>query len=235
MTMASETTNHVLQALPEECRAGVLASCERIDMAKGLVLHRDGERTTRVFFPETAVISTLAIYRDGSVIEMANVGREACTGVNLVLGHSRQLNINEVQVEGSSLEMSADDFTSLKSALPEFERALFSNVQAIFYQVMVSGACNGAHSARQRLSRWLLTMDDRNDDAEMQLTHEFLAEILGLRRATVSEAASRLRDEGLIDYSRGVIRITDRSGLRSASCECYDRVRAAHRSLLPKA
>jgi hypothetical protein len=107
-------------------------------------------------------------------------------------------------------------------------------VQAIVYQVMVSGACNATHDARQRLARWLLTMDDRSDAAEMRLTHEFLAHMLGVRRATVTEAASGLRAEGLIAYAHGRVTISDRAGLHAASCGCYDLVREAYDVLLPE-
>jgi hypothetical protein len=164
---------------------------------------------------------------------MANVGREACTGISLILGHSNQLNTNEVQVGGYALELPAEEFIKLKSSLPDLERALFSTVQAVFYQVMVSGACNGAHSTKQRLARWLLTMSDRNDGEVLHLTQDFLAGMLGLRRATVTKAATELQKAGLIDYARGRITITDHSGLTDASCECYGLVRRAYASLLP--
>ncbi|WP_425410638.1 Crp/Fnr family transcriptional regulator [Hyphococcus sp.] len=198
------------------------------------MLSRAGERISTVYFPETAVISTLQMYSDGSMIEMANIGREACTGVNLVLGNPYSLTTNEVQVRGACIAMTADSFLSLKAAHPEFERALYANVQAVFYQVMVSGACNGAHDSKQRLARWLLSMDDRSDKETLHLTHEFLGEILGLRRATVTKAASELQEAGLIEYARGDIRITDHAGLRAESCECYDLVRQANEALLPE-
>lgn len=232
--MTFETNNRVLKILPDNVREAVAEKCERVDLEGGTVLARAGERANTVHFPESCVISTLQTYSDGSMIEMGNIGCEACSGVNLTLGYADQLNTNEIQVGGSALEMQAESFTTLKEAHPEFERALFSNVQAVFYQTMVSGGCNGAHDSKQRLARWLLTMNDRNDGETMRLTHEFLGQILGLRRATVTNAASELQEAGLIEYSRGRVTITDHEGLRQASCECYDLVRRAYDSILPE-
>lgn len=232
--MTHTTRNRVLLSLTSDIRRVVLDDCEEIELEGRTTLARLGEPTGSVYFPETMVISTLANYRDGSTIEMANIGREACTGINLTLGHTDQLNTNEVQIGGSALELPAKKFLNLKSALPQFGSVLLSTVQAVIYQVMVSGACNGAHTSKERLARWLLTMSDRNDGKTMLLTQEYLSEMLGVRRATVSNAASELQDAGLIEYARGRIRITDHAGLREASCECYNLVRNAYDSLLPE-
>ncbi len=232
--MSFQTCNRVLKSLPDDVRSAVFDDCDRADLESGEMLYRAGESTRTVYFPENCVISTLQTYSDGSMIEMGNIGCEACTGVNLTLGYPDQLNTDEVQVGGAARRMSADNFLKLKASYPEFERALFSNAQAIFYQIMVSGACNGAHDSKQRLARWLLTMNDRNDGDTMRLTHEFLAQILGLRRANVTNAASELQGAGLIEYSRGQIRITDHAGLQDASCECYGLVRKAYDSILPE-
>lgn len=231
--MTGPTRNRVLLALPERVRRTVLGSCEVIEVATGDVLARVGEPPPAIHFPESGVISTLATYGDGSTIEMANVGREACSGMGLILGGSMQLNTNQVQVRGTIRVLPAGPAEELRDALPEFRAALFAAVQAVFFQVMVSGACNGKHSARQRLARWLLTMHDRSDEEILPLTQEFLADVLGLRRATVTEVASDLQREGRIAYARGRIRIVDSALLREASCECYDRVRETCERLLP--
>lgn len=232
--MAQSTNNRILLSLPPETRAAVMGACERVDLRRETILEEIGAPTSAAWFPETAVISSLATYRDGSTIEMATVGCEACTGVNLVLGQPMQLVTTEVQISGEALRCPASSFRRLRTQHPDFEASLFAAVQAVFYQVMVSGACNGAHSARQRLARWLLTMHDRNDDPSMRMTHEFLAHMLGVRRATVTEAASALQDEGLISYSHGRMAIVDHRGLRKASCECYDLVRSTYEKVLPE-
>lgn len=232
--MVQETQNRVLKALPPATRKEVMEQCEPVEFDARTVLHQVGEKTNAVYFPESAVISVLATYGDGSTIEMANIGREACTGINLTLGRETQLTVNEIQVGGTALKLPAARFVSLLEE-ESFRHVLFSTVQAVLFQVMVSGACNGAHDARQRLSRWLLTMHDRADGQHMNLTHEFLSHMLGVRRATVSKVAAELREEGLITYSHGRMAVTDHKGLRKASCECYDRVRSAYDTLLPNA
>ena len=225
--------NRVLRALSSGALNLVLDASERIDLDVETVLAREGETTYWVYFPENAVISTLSTYEDGSIIEMANIGRESCTGINLMLGNPTQFNTDVVQVGGSAFRMSAERFLNLQSSLPEFERVLFAAIQSVFYQVMVSGACNGVHDTRQRLARWLLTMDDRIDRDVMQLTHGFLAEFLAVRRATVTEIAAQLQRDGIIEYARGKIRITDRPALEAVSCECYSRVCTAVDTMLP--
>ncbi len=231
--MTYQTRNRVLLSLSAETRQAVIERCEKVDLEVGTILHRVGDKTYATFFPETAVISTLASYADGSMIEMANVGSEACTGFNVILGGSIQLTTNEAQVSGTALKLPINQFHHLKSRYSDFESALFSAAQSLFFQVMVSGACNGAHDAKQRLARWLLTMKDRADGEEINLTHEFLAQMLGVRRATVTKVASELQAAGFIQYSRGRVKITDHAGLHAASCECYDLVRSTNHELLP--
>jgi CRP-like cAMP-binding protein len=222
----------VLRSLAPATRRSVIGACSVEDLPAGTVLARTGEPTPALHFPETAVVSTLATYRDGSLIEMANIGREGCTGVGLILGKGTQLNTNQVQIGGTALALAPHALGQLRRDFPDFDRTLFAVVQAVFYQVLVSGACNGAHSARQRLARWLLTMSDRSDVETMPLTQEFLSHMLGVRRPTVTQAASELQREGRIDYARGRIRVRDRRALQEASCECYDMVRDAYDSLL---
>lgn len=231
--MSTETQNRVLRSLDAATRRSVTAACEPVKLRARTVLNRAGETTQAVHFPETAVISTVAAYSDGATIEMANVGREACTGVNLTLGRRRQLDTSEVQVAGTALRLPAERFLALKEELPPFRDALLATAQALYYQVMVSAACNGAHDARQRLARWLLTMHDRTDGDEMALTQEFLAHMLGVRRATVTGAATAFKAAGLIAYAHGRLTIRDRPGLQRESCECYDLVRQAYDELLP--
>lgn len=220
--------------MDDDTRQAALREADRVTLGMRDIVAREGEATSHVLFPETAVISTLTEYRDGSVIEMANVGREACTGLNLLLGSPTQLTTEEIQVGGEAWRLPAQTFRSLVSSDDGFQRAVQAAAQSVVFQVMVSGACNGAHSAGQRLARWLLTMRDRSGSDELPLTQDFLASVLGLRRSTVTEVAQAFRAENLIHYVRGAVHVVDAKGLEARSCECYRRVKTANARLLPK-
>ena len=187
-----------------------------------------------VFFPESGVVSVVAVYGDGSVIEMATIGREGCSGVQAVLGAKSSSVRLLVQIPGSATKMSRAAFTRAMGSMPSFRRLMYAYAQAFLEQVMVSVACNGAHSLKERLARWLLMMRDRGDDDALQITQNLLAEMLGVQRPTITNAAGELEDAGLIVRSRRQITILDRQGLVEASCECYQLVRARVASHLPK-
>lgn len=229
--MRPQTHNRILRSLSDRDLERVLAACRSVPLEFGQVLTAMSEPVETVYFPESGVISVVSYYSDGSTVEMANVGRESCTGLAPSLRHQTELCTDLVQIPGRALAMSVMEFNRLRREIPAFENVLLTNVHGVLYQVMVSGACNARHSARERLARWLLTMYDRTGDEQMDFTQDFLAEILSVRRATISEAASQLRDEGAISYARGTIHLTDIGALHGASCECYDLVSSAYRGL----
>jgi CRP-like cAMP-binding protein len=187
-----------------------------------------------VFFPDSGVVSVVAVYGDGSVIEMATIGREGCSGVQAVLGAKSSSVRLLVQIPGSATKMSRAAFTRAMGSMPSFRRLMYAYAQAFLEQVLVSVACNGAHSLKERLARWLLMMRDRGDDDTLQITQNLLAEMLGVQRPTISNAARELEDVGLIARSRRQITIRDRQGLVEASCECYQLVRARVTFHLPR-
>ncbi len=187
-----------------------------------------------VFFPDSGVISVVAVYGDGSVIEMATIGREGCSGVQAVLGAKSSSVRLLVQIPGSATKMSRAAFTRAMGSMPSFRRLMYAYAQAFLEQVLVSVACNGAHSLKERLARWLLMMRDRGDDDTLQITQNLLAEMLGVQRPTITNAARELEDAGLIVRSRRQITILDRQGLVEASCECYQLVRARVTFHLPR-
>ena len=187
-----------------------------------------------VFFPDSGVISVVAVYGDGSVIEMATIGREGCSGVQAVLGAKSSSVRLLVQIPGSATKMSRAAFTRAMGSMPSFRRLMYAYAQAFLEQVLVSVACNGAHSLKERLARWLLMMRARGDDDTLQITQNLLAEMLGVQRPTITNAARELEDAGLIVRSRRQITILDRQGLVEASCECYQLVRARVTFHLPR-
>ena len=182
-----------------------------------------------VFFPDSGVVSVVAVYADGSIIEMATIGREGCTGVQAIFGAKTSSVRLLVQIPGSAAKMSRAAFTRAMESMPSFRSLMYAYVQAFLEQVMVSVACNGAHSLKQRLARWLLMMRDRSDDDALQITQNLLAEMLGVQRPTITNAARELERAGLIERGRRQVTILDRQGLTEASCECYQLVRDARR------
>ena len=187
-----------------------------------------------VFFPDSGVISVVAVYADGSIIEMATIGREGGTSMQAVFGAKTSSVRLLVQIPGEAARMSSAGFARAMESTPSFRGLMYEYVQAFLEQVMVSAACNGAHSLKQRLARWLLMMRDRDDDDTLQITQSLLAEMLGVQRPTVTNAARELENAGLIARGRREVTIVDRPGLMRASCECYQLVRTRVAFHLPK-
>jgi len=187
-----------------------------------------------VFFPDCGVVSVVAVYSDGSIIEMATIGREGCTGVQAFFGAKSSSARFFVQIPGSATKMSRVTFMQAVRSMPSFHRLTAAYVQAFLEQVMVSAACNGAHSLKQRLARWLLMMRDRSDDDTLLITQSLLAEMLGVQRPTITNAVRELESAGSIERGRRQITIVKRQRLMSASCECYHLVRARIAHHLPK-
>ena len=165
--------------------------------------------------------SQLAVMRDGGAIEVGVIGREGTTGLPLFLGASETPILTVMQVPGEAMRISAGAFRDAAERLPTLRRMLRLYAGSTVSTTAWLVACNRAHAIEQRLARWLLMTHDRVLGDRFRLTHEFLSQMMGVRRASVTEAAGRFQTAGLIDYSRGVITILDRPGLEAAACECY--------------
>jgi CRP-like cAMP-binding protein len=187
-----------------------------------------------VFFPHIGVVSVVAVYADGNAIEMATIGREGCSGVQALLGARISSVRLLVQIPGSAAKMSRAAFMRAVESMPSFRTLMYSYVQAFLEQVLVSVACNGAHSLTERLARWLLMMRDRGDEDALPITQNILAEMLGAQRPSITNAARELERAGLIERGRRQVTILDREGLTRASCECYQLVRERVAFHLPK-
>jgi len=226
--------NRLLLALPSLDLKELIPELEQIRCEREQVLVDADSSLDHVFFPDSGVVSAVAVYTDGSIIEMATIGREGCTAVQAVFGAESSSVRLLVQIPGGAAKMSRAGFTRAMGTMPSFRSLMYAYVQAFLEQVLVSVACNGAHSLKQRLARWLLTMRDRGDDDALQITQNLLAEMLGVQRPTVTNAARELERAGLIARGRRQVTILDRQGLVAASCECYQLVRARVASHLPK-
>jgi CRP-like cAMP-binding protein len=226
--------NRLLLALPARNLKRLMPELEHIRCQREQVLMDADSSLDHVFFPDSGVVSVLAVYADGHVIEMATVGREGCTGVQVVLGAKNSSAQLLVQIPGSAAKMSRVAFRRTMESMPSFRGLMYAYVQAFLEQVMVSVACNGAHSLTERLARWLLMMRDRTDDDVLPITQDLLAEMLGVQRPTITNAARELERAGLIERGRRQVTILDRQRLMKASCECYQLVRTRVAFHLPK-
>jgi CRP-like cAMP-binding protein len=226
--------NRLLVALPSSDLKRVMAELEHIRCQRGQVLMDADSSLDHVFCPDSGVISVLAVYANGSVIEMATIGREGCTAVQAVFGAKSSSVRLLVQIPGIAARMSRRAFARAMGSMPTFRGLMFTYVHAFLEQVMVSVACNGAHSLKQRLARWLLMMRDRDDDDVLSITQSLLAEMLGVQRPTITNAAQELERAGFIARGRQQVTILDRKGLMNASCECYQLVRTRMAFHLPK-
>jgi CRP-like cAMP-binding protein len=226
--------NGILASLPPHELDRIMSRMEERDVAVGDVLFEPATKLTHVYFPETAVVSLLTVLRDGSGIETATVGREGLVGVALFLGDDRSVSGRAVvQMPGRILRLDEHLFRAQLSeggALPDL---LLSYTRAMLLHLSQSTACGVAHPVRARLSRWLLQTSDRTESDDVPLSQQFLSELLGVRRATVTEAVGTLRSIGAIRSRRGGIEIIDRGTLEGTACECYALVRREYARLMP--
>jgi CRP-like cAMP-binding protein len=227
-----QSRNHLLAAIPASEFRELKAHLTTVDLRAKDRLTEPNRAIEAVYFPLDAVLSMAAIDRDGKAVEVGSVGCEGMTGLAVLLGAEQSTSRVLVQLAGQAERMYADVLQREARRNDAFGRLLHLYVQAFMTQIAQSTACNRLHAAEQRLARWLLICRDRVGRDEMRITQETMAVMLGVRRATVTEAASGLQREGLIRYRRGVVAIVDRPGLEAATCECYGIVREEFDRLL---
>ena len=213
--------NRILAALPAGEYERIARKLERVDLETRQVLYDVDRPIEHVYFPENAVASVLSITADGSSIETATVGREGLVGLALFLGADSTPAQAFCQIPGQALRMKAGAFRAYAARSRSLHALLHRYTQALLTLVAQSSACNRLHTMEARCARWLLHTRERVGADEFPMTHRFLSQMLGVRRATVTVAAGALQKAGLIEYTMGTIRVLDRAGLEAASCECY--------------
>jgi CRP-like cAMP-binding protein len=226
--------NRLLLALPNRVLKQLMPEFEYVHCPSGQVLMDADSSLDYVFFPHSGVISMAAVYANGNAIEMATIGREGCSGVQALLGARMSSVRLLVQIPGSSAKLSRAAYARALASMPSFRTLMYDYVEAFLEQVMVSVACNGAHSLKERLARWLLMMRDRADENALPITQDILAQMLGAQRPSITNAAWELERAGLIARGHRQVTIIDRRGLIRASCECYKLVRRRIAFHLPK-
>jgi CRP-like cAMP-binding protein len=213
--------NRLLGALPAEEFERLRPHLETVTLEiKDLLYERDTP-IEHVYFPINCVTSVMAEMKDGRMVEVGTIGKEGMDGLPVFLGAKTAPLASFCQVPGDAARMTADAFRSEVGSDDKLHDLLRRFTEATLVFAGQSSACNRLHSIEQRCGRWMLHAHDRVGDDEFYLTHEFLSQMVGVRRASVSEVAGAFQREGLISYSRGRLRICDRTGLEAVTCECY--------------
>jgi CRP-like cAMP-binding protein len=217
--------NRLLAALPRGEYRRLLPELEQVAMPFAAVLYEAGGLIRHVYFPNDSIVSLLSVVADRSTLEVGVVGNEGMAGIPVFLGVGTSRNRAIIQGAGTAMRMKASVLRREAEGAGALRHLLHLYTHSLLTQVSQSAACNRFHLVEARLARWLLTMHDRLRSDEFRLTQEFMSDMLGVRREGVSKAAGALQKDGLINYSRGRIKILDRAGLEAVACECYVVVR----------
>jgi CRP-like cAMP-binding protein len=226
MSPVSPAGNRILCALPPHDRARLLAALQPASFALGDVVYESGRRQDHIYFPTTCVVSSLYETEDGATAEIGLVGNDGVVGMPLFLGGETSPSKAVVVVSGSAFKMTVQALRTEFAAGGPLQWLLLRYTQAFITQISQAAVCNRLHTVEQRLCRWLLMCRDRVQTDNLRMTQEFISNLLGGRRETVTVAAGRLQDAGVIRYSRGQITILNRRGMEAVACECYSTVRS---------
>jgi CRP-like cAMP-binding protein len=221
-TDSGPLSNKLLAALPRKDFEFLVPHLEAVQIARGTVLCEPGSEVDQVYFPLSGMISMVVVMRDGKAIETATVGREGVVGAMAGLGrHILQVRVI-AQLPMSARRITSTELRKAVAASPAIGELCFRYNEVLLAQARVAAACNAVHQIEARFCRWLLQTRDRAETDSIMLTQEFLSEMLGVRRTSVTEVASKLQAAGAISNSRGVIKLIDLKKLKAMSCECYE-------------
>jgi CRP-like cAMP-binding protein len=224
--------NHLLDALPDAVRQRLFPKLERVALPLGKVLYESGDTMRYAYFPTDSIVSLLYVLEDGASAEISVVGNEGIVGVALFMGGASTPSRAVVQSAGWAYRLAGPVLMEEFNRHGELLLLLLRYTQALLTQMAQTAVCNRHHSIDQQLCRWLLLSVDRLDGPVLQMTQELIANMLGVRREGVTEAAGKLQKQGLIEYSRGHITVLDRPGLEARCCECYAVVKQEYDRLL---
>jgi CRP-like cAMP-binding protein len=226
MTTSHPSQNHLLAALPAAEFEPLQVHLERVDLALGDMLYEPGGQLRHAYFPTSAIISLHYVMASGASAESAGVGNEGIVGVSLFMGGGTTSSSAVVQTAGEAYRMPAATLLQEFNRAGLFQRLLLRYTQALMTQMAQTTVCTRHHSVEQQLCRWLLLTLDRLPSNQLVMTQELIANMIGVRREGITEAAGRLQDAGVISYRRGHIAVLDRKGLETRVCECYGVVKA---------
>lgn len=234
-TIQTPNQNRLLAALPAEEYAYLDPHLEHIQMPRGNTLCELDARVGYVYFPTTAIVSLLHISETGASTEIAMVGNDGMVNISLLMGGETTTNVAVVQNGGHGYRLNGDVLKDAFSRPGSLQDLLLRYTQSLLTQIAQTVVCNRHHFVEQQLCRWLLLSLDRLPSNDLAITQERIANMLGVRREGITEAAGKLQKAGLITYRRGHITVLSRPGLEARACECYAAVKRAHGRLLPEA
>jgi len=232
--LAGPLENYLLAALPDAEWQRWLPQLERVEMPLGQVLYESGGTLSHVYFPTTAIVSLLYVMENGASAEIAVVGNEGIVGISLFMGGDSTSSRAVVQSAGEGLRLKAQVMKSDFNRAGPVLHLLLRYTQALITQMAQTAVCNRHHSVDQQLCRWLLLSLDRLTSNKLNMTQELIANMLGVRREGVTDAAGKLQKLGVIQYARGRITVLDRPKLEKLCCECYGVVKKETDRLLPQ-
>lgn len=230
---ADRNSNHLLRVLPSDEWERLAPELMLVEMPLGRVIYESGDRLDHVYFPTTSIVSLLYVMEDGASAEIAIVGNEGLIGIALFMGGETTPSRAIVQSAGRAYRLNARLLKQEFTRAGAVQRLLLRYTQALITQMAQTAVCNRHHSIDQQLCRWLLLSLDRLPSNELTMTQELIANMLGVRRSGVTEAALKLQSAGLIRYNHGHIEVLDRAGLERRVCECYGVVKREFDRLLP--
>lgn len=230
-TFTKQGQNRLLASLPDEAREALTRGATRESLGIKDSLFKANERITHVYFPLGGVMSLVIRMSDGIAVEVATIGNEGFVGSPVFLGAESSPTEAFCQVPGEVLKLPVEAFISALQRRPELVEVIRRHTQALINQISQSTACNHLHSVQERMCRWLLMTQDRVGRDQLNLTQEFLAQMIGVRRPSVTVVAGILQQAKLIEYRRGRVTVLDREGLEEAACECYRVVREEYERL----
>ncbi|MDT8438869.1 MAG: Crp/Fnr family transcriptional regulator [Wenzhouxiangellaceae bacterium] len=225
VSQKTPTENLLLDALPPEAKARLFASIRKVELPLGTVIYEAGQQVEYVYFPVDCIISLLYVMLDGSSAEISVVGNEGIVGIAVFMGGQSTPSRALVQSGGTAWRLPAAELKKEFNHHPEMRMLMLRYTQALITQMAQTAVCNRHHSIDQQLCRWLLLSMDRLPTSELTMTQELIANMLGVRREGVTEAAGKLQKAGIIRYQRGHITVLDRPRLEKRCCECYEVVK----------
>jgi len=232
MSSSAYLSNRLLASLPIADMVPLQPALEFHVFAQGAVLLEAGQTIDRIYFPHSGIVSLVVGLSSGDIIEAAMIGRESLVGGSAALNSRTALTTAIVQIAGAASTLDADLVRAMATSNDSFRTTIIRHEELILAQAQQAAACNAVHSVEARLARWLLRCRDLMDSDDLELTQEFLAQMLGVRRTSVSLVANTFQQAGFLRYRRGHIRILDVEGLRDSACECYETIKAHAERLL---